>query len=321
MSEVNSLLSKEIRKKDRVNVKIIIKEVFRYRFFYFLVLPSMLWVFLFRYLPMYGISLAFVDYNFAEGLIGSKWVGFKYFLQLFNTEMFRQALWNTMIISMYKMVSGFIFPILLALMLNEITKDWYKRTLQTAVYLPRFVSWVVYGGIILLLLSPETGLVNKVIEFIGGKPKYFLGEPAYFRSILMITDAMKEAGWGAVVYIAAITSIDIEMYESAKIDGVNMFQKIWYITLPGIASTIIVMLIIRLGYILNAGLDQVLNLYNPMVLQVGDILDTYIYRQGVEQFNLSLATAADLFKAIIGFILVIITNTITKKINSDTGIV
>ncbi|GGG61202.1 ABC transporter permease [Paenibacillus radicis (ex Gao et al. 2016)] len=303
----------------RGGVNLLARRVWKYKLLYVLLIPAVLWVLLFDYLPLYGISIAFTDFNAIQGLSASKWVGFKYFEMLFESEMFRNAFRNTLIISLYKMISGFICPILLALALNEIRTAWFKKTLQTAVYLPRFVSWVVYGGIITILLSPETGIINKVIAFFGGDPAYLLVEPAYFRAILVITDAMKEMGWAAIIYIAAIAGLNPEVYEAAIMDGASRFQRIIRITLPGITSTIIVIFILRVGYIMSAGLDQVINLYNPMVFEVGDILDTYIYRVGIEQFSLSLAAAADVIKGVIGLVMVLVANHIAKRIN-DSGI-
>ncbi|NOV02297.1 ABC transporter permease [Paenibacillus planticolens] len=296
-----------------------IRRIWTYKLLYVLLLPALVWVFIFDYLPLYGISIAFMDYNAIQGFSGSHWVGFKYFQMLFESDMFVNAFKNTLLISLYKMISGFLCPILLALALNEIRVVWFKKTLQTAVYLPRFVSWVVYGGIITLLLSPETGVINKIIEFFGGNPAYLLVEPAYFRTILVVTDAMKEMGWAAIIYMAAIAGLNPEVYEAATMDGATRFQRIIHVTLPGITGTIIVIFILRVGYIMSAGLDQVINLYNPMVFEVGDILDTYIYRVGIEQFNLSLAAAADVIKGVIGLVMMLAANQIAKRIN-DSGI-
>ncbi|TVY01227.1 ABC transporter permease [Cohnella terricola] len=296
------------------------RRIWKFKLLYVLLLPAFLWVFLFDYLPLYGISIAFMDYNVIKGFPGSEWAGLKHFQALFDSEMFRNAFRNTLIISLYKMISGFLCPILLALALNEIRRAWFKKTLQTAVYLPRFVSWVVYGGIITILLSPETGLVNKVVELFGGNPAYLLVEPAYFRTILVVTDAMKEMGWAAIIYIAAIAGLNPEVYEAAIVDGATRFKRIIHVTLPGIAGTIVVLFILRVGYVMSAGLDQVINLYNPMVFEVGDILDTYIYRVGIEQFNLSLAAAADVIKGVIGLALVLTANRIAKRIDPESGI-
>ncbi|PYI53588.1 protein lplB [Paenibacillus flagellatus] len=285
-----------------------------------MLLPAAVWVFVFDYLPIYGVSVAFLDYNYVKGISGSTWAGLTHFKQLFASDMFVNALRNTLIINLYKMASGFVCPIALALALSEVRVAWYRKTLQTAVYLPRFVSWVVYGGLIAIMLSPETGIVNRVVEWLGGREIYFLAEPHLFRGILVVSDAMKEMGWAAIVYIAAIGGINPETYEAAIVDGASRFQRVVRITLPGIATTIVVMFILRVGFIMSAGVDQVLNLYNPMVYEVGDILDTYIYRMGVEQFNVSLATAADAIKGVVGLALVLLTNAIAKRINGDSGI-
>lgn len=296
-----------------------LRRLWKYKLLYLLLMPAFIWVFLFDYLPLYGISIAFMDYNVIQGFSGSEWAGLKYFRMLFESEMFRNAFKNTLLISLYKMISGFLCPIVLALALNEIRAVWFKKTLQTAVYLPRFVSWVVYGGIITLLLSPETGVVNKIVELFGGTPAYLLVEPAYFRTILVVTDAMKEMGWAAIIYMAAIAGLNPEVYEAAVMDGATRLQRVLHVTLPGITGTIVVIFILRVGYIMSAGLDQVINLYNPMVFEVGDILDTYIYRVGIEQFSLSLAAAADVIKGVIGLVLVLIANHIARRIN-DSGI-
>ncbi len=296
-----------------------LKQIWKYKLLYLLLLPAFAWVFIFDYLPLNGIRIAFMDYNIVQGFPASRWVGFQHFNALFESEMFRNAFKNTLIISLYKMISGFVAPIVLALSLNEIRKRWFKKTLQTAVYLPRFVSWVVYGGIVTILLSPETGLIDKAVEFFGGTPAYLLVEPNYFRTILVVTDALKEMGWAAIIYIAAIAGLNPEVYEAATVDGATRFKKMLHVTLPGITGTIIVIFILRVGYVMSAGLDQIINLYNPMVFEVGDILDTYIYRVGIEQFNLSLAAAADVIKGVIGFVLVLVANQIAKKVN-DSGI-
>ncbi|NQX59902.1 ABC transporter permease [Paenibacillus qinlingensis] len=313
------LVTARIAETKKTMLRKRLKRILKFKLLYILLLPAFGWVFIFDYLPLYGISIAFMDYNVIQGFSGSEWVGLKYFRLLFESEMFRNAFKNTLLISLYKMISGFLCPILLALALNEIQAAWFKKTLQTAVYLPRFVSWVVYGGIITLLLSPETGVINKIIEFFGGKSVYLLVEPAYFRTILVVTDAMKEMGWAAIIYIAAIAGLNPEVYEAATMDGATRFSRIFHITLPGITGTIIVIFILKVGYIMSAGLDQVINLYNPMVFEMGDILDTYIYRIGIEQFNLSLAAAADFIKGVIGLAMVLLANQIAKRIN-DSGI-
>lgn len=298
----------------------MIKLLWKYKYHYLFLTPAILWVFLFRYVPMYGLLYAFCETKFtAKGMSPGEWVGLKFFQQLYTSPMFFTALCNTIVISLLKLISGFVCPIALAIFLCEIRNQTYRRTLQTAVYMPRFVSWVVYGGLVAIFLSPETGMINTLLEALGFKPIYFLADPRYFKLIVILTDILKESGWAAVVYIASIAGVDTQLYESAMIDGANRFQRVASITLPSITPTIVVMLILRLGSILSAGFEQIFNLYNPSVMQVGDILDTYIYRIGLQESNFNIATAAGLFMNTIGFLLAMTTNYLTRKLN-DSGI-
>lgn len=283
-----------------------------------MLLPGIVYLIMFRYIPMYGVTLAFKEMNLSEGLYGGTWAGFKYFKEIFKSTMFLNALRNTLVISSLKIVTNMAIPVALALFMNEISKEWYKRTLQTAIYMPRFVSWVVYGGIVIMMLSPETGVLNSFIKLFGGNPVYFFSKPQYFKAIVIITDILKEAGWGAVVYIAAISAVDVQQYEAAIVDGASKIQRIRYITLPGIANTIIVMLVIKVGYLMSVGIDQIYNLYNPMVFESGDVLDTLVLRSGIQEGNISFGTAAGLFQSSIGFLLVLITNWIARKYNESS---
>lgn len=296
----------------------LMKNIWNHKLMYLLLIPGIIYVFLFRYVPMYGITLAFKDINLSEGLYGGVWVGFKYFNRIFDSTMFVNALRNTIIINLLKMLTHLVIPVAIALFMNEITREWYKRTLQTAIYMPRFVSWVVYGGIVTLMLSPESGVVNALVKLLGGTPIFFLSKPEYFKAILIISDMMKEAGWSAVVYIAAISTVDIQQYEAALMDGAFKLQRIRHITLPGIATTIIIMFTLRVGSMMSAGLDQVFNLYNPIVFETGDVLDTLTYRLGIEQGDISLGTAAGVFQSTIGFVLVLISDWFAKRMNNTS---
>lgn len=299
--------------KDSTQKKLL-KEIWNHRLIYILLIPGFVYVFLFRYIPMYGITLAFKDINLSEGLYGGTFVGLKYFRQLFDSSMFNDALRNTLILSSVRMVTTqLLVPVLIALFMNEISKEWYKRTLQTAIYMPRFVSWSVYGGIVILLLSPESGIINAVIKALGGNSIYFMSKPEYFKTILIIADGLKEAGWGAVIFIAAISGIDMEQYEAAIVDGASKFQRIWHITLPGIMNTIAILFVIKIGYLMSVGVEMVYSMYNPMVFRAADVLDTYALRLGVQEGNFSLGTASELFRSSIGFMLVLITNKISKR--------
>lgn len=294
-------------------VKLLFKTINKCKYLYILMAPSIIWYFIYRYLPIYGLTIAFKDFNFSKGIMGSPWVGLKHFKFLFSYPDFYTVIRNTVYISGYNLLFGFPAPIILALMLNELRNVIFKRTVQTVVYFPHFLSWVVFGGIIIQLLGPNEGFVNQVIKFFGGEPIYFLTKSEYFRKIVVSSNIIKETGWGAIIYLAALSGIDIEQYEAAIIDGASRFQKLIYITLPGIANTIIIMLILRIGYILDVSFEQIYVLYNPSVYDVADVISTFIYRVGLQSMQFSVTSAMGLFQSIIGFILIVITNKIARK--------
>lgn len=282
-------------------------------------LPVIVYFIIFRYIPMYGITLAFKDYRFNLGILGSPWVGLENFQDLFAFRTFTRAFRNTLIISVLKLAVGFPMPIILALILNEVRHLRFKKIMQTISYLPHFLSWVVLAGVFIQLFSPSTGAVNYVLGLLGIDPIYFLGDNKWFRTILVSTSVWKDIGWGSIIYLAAITGIDLSMYEAAICDGATRFQRMWYITLPSILPQITILLILSIGSLLDAGFDQIFNLYNAAVYETSDIIDTYVYRIGMWDMKYSLATAVGLFKNGIGFLLVVTANFITKKIN-DTGV-
>jgi putative aldouronate transport system permease protein len=292
----------------RLGVRIV-----KMRWYYLFLLPAMVVMVLFHYKPMYGIVIAFKDYQILDGILGSPWVGLAHFRRLFDSALFYRVLANTAIISCLRIVFGFPAPILLALLLNEVKSFRYKRVVQTISYLPHFISWVVLGGIIKEVLSPSRGAVNYIISLLGGKPIYFLAEPSWFRTVLIATGVWQGVGWGSIVYLAAISSIDVQQYEAAHIDGATRLQQARLITLPSIMPVVTVLFLLSLSSILNAGFDQVFNLYNSMVMSVGDIIDTYVYRVGLLGFEYSFATAVGLFKNVIGFVLVVTVNAITGR--------
>lgn len=281
-----------------------------------LFLPGLIYYIVFRYAPMYGVAIGFVEYMPLEGISGSAWVGMQYFDKLFSSPAFLQVLGNTLIISFYKIIFYFPVPIILALMLNEMHDGLFKRISQTVFYLPHFLSWVIMAGIISAILSSE-GVINLVIHALGGQPVIFLADEKSFRFIIVLTSIWKEAGWNTVIYLAAISGISPELYEAAIIDGANGFQRVIHITIPCIISTILVTLILRLGSLMDAGFEQVLLLYNPSVYSVGDILDTYVYRNGLGKGQFSLTTAAGLFKGVVGLILVGGSNAIVKRMGEE----
>ena len=285
----------------------------KYKYLYLMLLPGLIYYIIYKYLPMFGLSLAFKEFNLSKGILGSPWVGLKYFQYIFSNSDFYTIVKNTVLINLYNLVFGFPIPIIIALLLNELTSTKLKRTIQTIIYFPHFLSWVILGGVLIQLLSPNEGLANQIIKLFGGDPVYFLARPEYFRSIVVISSILKESGWGAIIYLAALSGIDVEQYEAALVDGANRWHKLIYITLPGIMNTIIIMLIMKVGYLLDVGFEQIYVLYNPAVYDVGDVLSTYIYRVGIQNLQFSLTTAIGLFQSVIGFGLVVLVNKIARK--------
>lgn len=270
-----------------------------------MLIPGFVLLILFSIIPMSGIVIAFEKFVPAKGIWGSKWIGMKNFEYMFSLPDSRSIFTNTLVIAVSKILCQLIVPVFVALMLGEIRSVWFKRTVQTVIYLPHFLSWVVLGGIITNMCSLD-GIVNRMVMVFGGQPIMFLASNAWFRKVIILTDTWKEFGFGTVIYMAAMTGIDETLYESAQIDGATRMQRIWYITLPGILSTIVLMATLSLGNVLNAGFEQILTLYNPLVYQTGDILDTYVYRMGIENAQYGLATAVGLLKSVLSMILIIL---------------
>lgn len=297
-----------------------LKKIYAMRTYYLLLLPFMLFIIVFKYIPMYGIILAFKDFKVLDGILKSPWAGLKYFKQLFGAFSFREVLQNTIIISLLKLIFCFTAPVILALFINEIRNLHVKKFFQTISYLPHFISWVIAASILGDVLSVN-GPINHIIQSLGGSSIYFLADVKWFRTVLIISDIWKGCGWGSIVYIAAIAGIDQSMYEAAEIDGAKKLQQIWYVTLPCIRPTIVILFILQIGNLMSAGFDQIYNLYSPAVYSVADILDTYTYRQGILNHNYSYGTAAGLFQNAVGFILIIIANYIVKKLSdSEEGL-
>lgn len=293
-----------------------------YRWIYLMLLPCLAYFIIFKYVPMYGIQLAFKDYKLA-GIAASPWNNFEHFKYMMSEPQFLPALRNTLIISFYRILFGFPFPIILAIMINEVYMPRYKRVLQTIYTFPHFLTWVVMAGIMLNLLG-STGMVRKVSEIfvpgIGENWNLMYNKNA-FRTILVVSDIWKEAGWGTIIYLAAITGIDQSLYEAATIDGANRFQRIWYITLPGMINMIAIQFVLRVGAVMEGGFDQVFNLYTAPVYETGDIIDTYIYRLSFVKstgINLGFTTAVGLFKNVINFILLMLANGVTKALGQET---
>jgi len=262
-----------------------------------MLLPSLALVSIYSYGAMAGLSISFQKFIPANGLFGSPWVGFANFRTLIGMPNILEILRNTILISLVKMIGGVAVPVVFALLLNEVNKLFIKRFFQTLVYLPNFLSWIILAGIFTDILSPSSGVINQLISMIGGKPIFFLGNKAWFPVTMVLTDIWKGFGFGSVIYLAALTGVDPALYESAEMDGAGRFRQTLHITLPGIASTIVLMTVLSMANILNGGFDQIYNMYNPSVYSTGDIIDTFVYRLGIEKAQYSLSAAAGLFKS------------------------
>ena len=269
-----------------------------------MLLPGLLIVLVYNYGPMFGLLMAFENYKPTKGIFGSAWVGLENFRRLFAYPDIENVFYNTIYISVFKLILGILVPVLFALLLNEIKNRIFSGYVQTVTCLPYFLSWVILGGVLTNILSPSNGMVNTVITFFGGEPLYFLGDNKLFPWTLILTDTWKNFGYSSIIYLAAISSIDPALYEAAVMDGAGKLKQILHVTLPGILPMVFVMAVLSLGNVLNAGFDQVFNLYSPQVYASGDILDTFIYRLGIEDAQYSMSTAVGLLKSVISLILI-----------------
>lgn len=284
---------------------------------YVMLIPGLFFLILYKFLPLYGIQMAFRDYNIFLGanpldaIAKSPWVGMKHFNKLFASSQFLKVTMNTLIINGMKIIWLFPIPIVCAILLNEIRHAFYKKFLQTAIYIPYFFSWVMIFGIFYSLLGSH-GILNNLVTALGADRIRFFTDTKIFRGLLVFTEGWREIGYNTVIYLAAITGIDISLYEAAKVDGANKWKQLWHITMPGLLPTIVLMLILKVGYILDSGFEQVLVFYNPAVYDVGDIIQTYVYRLGMGQMDFSMSTALGLFNSVVAFILIVGANTISK---------
>lgn len=276
-----------------------------------MLLPGVLLVFVFSYIPLYGLVIAFQDYNPGRGF-SSPWVGLSHFRYLFSQPNFVRTIWNSLYIAIFKILGGLLASVTFALLLNEIGNRFLKRLFQTLIYIPNFLSWVILAGVMTDLLAGD-GLVNRLLESLGLGAVNFLGSPAVFPWTMILSDIWKGLGFGTVVYLAALTGIDPELYEAARIDGAGRMSQTRYVTLPMLAPTVILMLVLSLGNVMNAGFDQIFNLYSPVVYRTGDIIDTYVYRLGIAQAQYSVGTAVGLFKSVISLIMVTISYLLADK--------
>ncbi|MCI0577761.1 MAG: ABC transporter permease subunit [Chloroflexi bacterium] len=301
-----------------LRLKSFARAMWRSRWLYLLMTPSLLYFLVFKYVPLWNAQIAFKDFKPLLGVSGSPWSGFEHFQTFLNSFYFDQLIVNTIVFSGAKLIFGMPVAIILALALHE---TWFKRfrtVVQTVVYLPHFLSWVIMFGILLMLLSPGSGLINSIIKQFGGDPIPFLTSPEWFRPVVILSDIWKETGWSTIIYLAALLSISPHLYEAATVDGANYLQRIRHISIPGIMPVIVLVTLLRLGNILDAGFNQIFVLYSVPVYSVGDIIDTWVYRQGILQFQFSLATAVGLFKGAIGLILILAANRVARRLAQQT---
>ena len=303
----------EISSIAKFNFNRLGRSIWLHRWLYFMMIPGLIYFLTFRYWPLWNAQIAFKDFKPLLGVEASPFIGFKHFVTFFKSFYFTQLITNTLILSLMKLILGMPVAIILALSIYESMFKRLARLVQTISYLPHFLSWVIMFGILLVILSPGEGLINEIIKANGGEPIAFLTSPAWFRAILVGSDIWKETGWGTIIYLAALMAIDPTLFEAAAVDGESRLQRIWHISLPGIASTIVVVTLLRLGNILDAGFQQVFVLYSLPVYSVGDIIDTWVYRQGILEFQFSLATAVGIFKGAIGLLLVLFSNRLAKN--------
>ncbi|MCU6798123.1 sugar ABC transporter permease [Paenibacillus sp. FSL H7-0331] len=289
----------------------------RDKFLYLLMLPGLVFFILFKYVPMWGIVIAFQDYSPYLGVVQSKWVGFEHFNRLFSNPDFVKLLRNTTMISLMSLLFFFPMPIIFSLLLNEVRNVVFKRILQSIVYLPHFLSWVIIAGITFLLFSQTSGIVNLLLASYGEDKVDFLTNSDMFWWLLTAQSIWKDTGWGTIIFLAAIAGVDPQQFEAAKIDGANRLRQVWHITLPAIRSVILILLILRLGHVMDVGFEQVFLMMNGAVSEVADVFETYVYRMGIQSGQFSYSTAVGLFKSVIGLVLVIVSNRIAKRLGEE----
>ena len=294
------------------------RRVKRKRVLYLMLLPGMLLLLIFHYIPMWGVLIAFKDYRVLKGILASDWVGLKHFRAFFGGRMFSSVVLNTLILNCYSLIFAFPLPLVFALMLNEVRVDWFNKGVQTITYMPHFISTVVIVGMMKELLSPTNGIVNQILMRMGHEPIYFFGKAGYFRSLYIISGAWAGTGWGSIVYLAAITAVDVSLYEAATIDGASRLQKIWHVTLPCIRSTFMVMLILRLGQMLGSDSEKVLLMQTSGNRSVSELLSTYIYNRGVLNSEYSYSTAVGLFNSAVSFLLILVANTLSRRLTEES---
>jgi putative aldouronate transport system permease protein len=296
----------------------LVRRIWRYRLLYLMLLPGLLYFLIFRYWPLWNAQIAFKDFQPTLGVWGSPWVGLQHFQDFFSSYYFGQLLANTLVISLAKIALGIPPAILLAIALHETSRRFLARVVQTMSYLPHFLSWVIVYGILLAMLSPSEGLVNHGLRALGLEPIPFLTSTATFQPVVVLSEVWKETGWSAILFLAALLSINPALYEAAAIDGASRWQQVRHISLPGLMDVLVLVVLLKIGSILDAGFHQIFVLYSLPVYSVGDIIDTWVYRQGIQNFQFSLATAVGLFKGLIGLVLIVVANRLARRFTGSS---
>ncbi|MCR8633029.1 ABC transporter permease [Paenibacillus radicis (ex Xue et al. 2023)] len=305
-----------VRRKDSFIIRLL-RDLSKNKIIYFMALPVIAYYLIFDYGPMYGASIAFKDFSAIKGISGSPWVGFQNFSDFFKDVYFVRIFRNTLLLSLYNIIFGFPAPIILALLLNEVRKQIFKRFVQSVTYLPHFISVMVLCGLIVDFTS-RNGIINDLLAFMGMERVTMLLKPELFRSIYVGSNIWQELGWGSIIYLAALAGIDQDLYEAATIDGAGRFKQMLHVTLPGIMPTIIILFILKMGSMMNVGFDKIFLLYNPITYETSDVISTYVYRKGILEANYSFSAAVGLFNSVINFVLLVATNQFSKKVNETS---
>lgn len=306
--------------KRKRSFKQLKKDMYRARFIYLMILSVVIWYIIFQYWPMSWLSISFFDYNMYKGFAGSEFIGFENFSRFFNGLDFWRLMRNVLLLNLYALAVGFPMPIIFALFLNEMRFKKAKKVIQTVSFLPYFISMVAFVSIVTEFLSPSTGLLADIMKFFGKEPVYFLGDAKYFRTIMVLSGLWQTMGYSAIVYLSALTSVDVNLYEAAMVDGANRFDRLWHITLPGITPTIVVMLILKVGSLVNANFEKIYLFQNSVNLEVSEVIQTWVYKRGMIKYDYSMGTTAGLFNGLLALILVIMANRLSKKYSDSAGI-
>lgn len=314
MNVITNTVLKGTPKKSKGTLKRFIYSLNREKYLWLLVIPGIIWYIVFAYMPMYGLIIGFKDFSPYRGIAGSPWVGFMWFEQFFESQFFWRLIRNTLLLNIYNIIYSFPVPIILAILLNEVQHSWYKRAAQTISYLPHFVSTVVVVGMMANFLSPVNGIVNRIIVALGGKSTNFMIMPEWFRTLYIISGIWQGAGWGSIIYLAALSGIDPQLYEAATVDGASKLKQLWHISIPGILPTIIIMLILNLGRILSVGYEKIILMYNSATYETADVINTYVYRRGLQSGEYSFGTAVGMFQSVINFIFIICANKFSRRL-------